>query len=378
MRLLRSFRLPIALLAALLLSVVVPRAAQAGCGCDHPPPSWSVVLPAFASPGRTVRIHAVDGELQPGASYAVAFLDRSGRAVTTTVVAHARHALDVALPAAVAPGPIALRVSGPGYDRRYDASAFTALPPAIALAPGVLQVRLAEHPVTVAADGTVLLPIDLTHVLEPTQFAFELQSFALDFDEDDVVFYNADGVDLTIFTLSVQGSEREWGSYHGWEVEGDGGLLGLVFEAKVVKALLGSQASDVLTYWRHEFHSYARAHRSGGSHAVDAAGFHPDGSLHVDHDHVVIAIRGKLRGSGVSPAAGVHGAGVASASLEAPMPVEPTLIATTLKTSGAVLGLFDALLLPLDAVALPSLGTNEAPSLLSSQPVKKVLKLLRW
>ena len=37
------------------------------------------------------------------------------------------------------------------------------------------------------------------------------------------------------------------------------------------------------------------AHATGGSHEVSEAGYHPDGTLHIDHDRLIIAIQGKER-----------------------------------------------------------------------------------
>jgi hypothetical protein len=56
-----------------------------------------------------------------------------------------------------------------------------------------------------------------------------------------------------------------------------------------------AHASDLFTYWRHEFRTYKKAHAKGGSHEVGPSGYHPDLTLHVDHDNLIIAIQGVVR-----------------------------------------------------------------------------------
>jgi len=211
------------------------------------------------------------------------------------------------VPAIALPGPVGIRVWRTNgllakvvFDLQYGKDLFTVLP-AYARVPakaGVYDSLL--NTAAVSADGTVLVPIDLTDVLDATQFAFEFDRLALAYGASDVVFYNKDGVDLTLFTLAVSDpTQRQWGSYYGWEVEDDTGMSGVFFEPKVLRSLdlleLVGGSSDMLTYWRHEFHTYRTAHMQGGTHQVDANGFHPDGTFHIDHDHIVLAIHGMVR-----------------------------------------------------------------------------------
>ncbi len=281
--------------------------ALAGCGCDHPPPAWAPVMPAFAAPGGKVRVWAKDAKFEVGKAYQVRFgaLDLLSAATFTAVKADY---LDVKVPAGELVGPVAIRVwrttggllPKTVFDLQYGNDLFTVLP-AYARIPnqaGVYDSLLSSA--AVAADGTVLVPIDLTDVLDATQFAFEFDRLALAYGASDVVFYNKDGVDLTLFTLAVADpTQREWGSYYGWDVEDDTSLGGTYFEPKVLRSLdlleLVNGKSDMLTYWRHEFHTYRTAHMLGGTHYVDENGFHKDGTFHIDHDHVVLAIHGVVR-----------------------------------------------------------------------------------
>lgn len=274
------------------MALIAATPARAGCGCDHPPPAWTSVMPPFGSAGATIQLMADDSALEIGALYEVDFGDSARIKVRAT---HTDR-LAVDLPAAVPPGPVAIRLSGPGVELFYPDDLFTALPRArrIQEREGVYAAR--NYDAAVGADGTLYLALDASRVLDPMQFTFALHGIALHFEHDDVVIYNADGVDLTLFTLDVEdGSDRQWGSYYGWSVESDHGLRNLYYLPQVAHPHDADAVSSVFTYWRHEFHTYAEAHEPGGSHEVDEQGLHPDGTLHIDHDSLIIAIRGVER-----------------------------------------------------------------------------------
>jgi hypothetical protein len=290
----------LALAAALLVLTAMPpfvRPATAGCGCDHPPPAFALVMPPFGSPGRTIRLYADGGFFVPGARYSIAFQPTaSGLASAATVVAFRPDRLEVAVPSNLTPGPMKLVVKGPGYSKTYGADLFTALPLPRRLPTGDASISVKGLQGAVTTDGTLLVPVDLTDISDATQFAFLLTNVPLGFQAGDVVFYNKDGVELTLFTLQVDDpTSRQWGSYHGWEVEDDASFHNVVYENKVLLSSKLDRQSDLLTYWRHEFYTYKRAHAPGGSHVVNADGFHPDGTLHIDHDQLVLAIHGKVR-----------------------------------------------------------------------------------
>src|SRR6184192_4125716 len=62
--------------------------------------------------------------------------------------------------------------------------------------------------------------------------------------------------------------------------------------------------SDTLRYSRHEFSTYFLQHQERQPHAVDPTdgNWHMDGSRHVDHNHLILAIAGRVNGA--APAAG--------------------------------------------------------------------------
>ncbi len=282
--------LPVLLVAG-LLALAPAGASRAGCGCDHPPPAWSVVMPPFGSPHKVITIFAEGGSFTVGETYAVSF----GSGPTVAAVATLTDRLEVPVPKGAAPGPAAIRVQGPDYDHTYPDSAFTVLgkPRKIKNREGIFAAR--KYEAAVSADGTLLLPLNLEQVLDPVQFAFALRNLPLAFTADDVVIYNTDGVDLTLFTLDVNSTQLQWGDYTGWTVETDAGIPADIYEGLEHDSDDPSRTSDLFTYWRHEFYTYRNAHLPGGTHEVNEAGYHPDGTLHIDHDHLVIAIRGQLR-----------------------------------------------------------------------------------
>jgi hypothetical protein len=297
-------RLVAASLALGCALMLAPGNARSGCGCDHPPPDWAPVMPVFAASGTSIRIWADGDPYEVGTAYEV---EVDGVAVPGGgVVAKSANHLEVTVPSGVEIGPASIRVfrevrswwrsSTQDVHVDYDGSYFTVLPAFVDVPPvdGVYESRPFE--VAIDSEGTVLLPLNLSEIRDATQFAFQFKDLPLAFGPRDVVFYSRDGVDLTLFSLAVDDSaRRQWGSYQGWEVDEDGSLSGYRFENKRTRARDLMTSSDVLTYWRHEFHTYAEAHEPGGEYEVNDNGFHPDGTLHIEHGYIVLAIKGRQR-----------------------------------------------------------------------------------
>jgi hypothetical protein len=260
-------------------------------------------MPVFAPPGATVTIFATDRHFEVGLAYEVSFdsVVVPGGAIVAKNPAFIR----AVVPQGVGIGPASVKVYRRerwlfGYINDYvvqhDDSIFTVLPPFVTVPPedGVFESRYFD--VAVDRQGTVLLPLDLTRVLDGTQFAFQFKDLRLAFGPGDVVFYSKDGVDLTLFTLAVDDSDkRQWGSYYGWEVDEDGDISGYRYQNRFARTRDLLTSSDILTYWRHEFRTYHTAHLPGRTHEVNELGFHSDGTRHVDHDFIVLAISGMQR-----------------------------------------------------------------------------------
>jgi hypothetical protein len=287
-------------------------------------------MPPFASPGQPVRLHPDGFVFEPGATYVVSFKAAGStwqKVAQTAIWSH----LDVKLPVGIRPGPTTIVVNGPGVSHTYPSGLFTTLPPAPLVPAHQESLEINQFETAVTEDGTLLVPFDLSYVLDPTQFAFQITNLPYEFEVGDVTFYNVHGFDLTLFTLSVSdGTQRQWGSYYGWQVQDDTGLLGDVYDHKVRRSAHPDRESDVLTYWRHEFHTYAAAHAPGGTHQVDANGLHPDGTFHVDHENLIVAISGRKRstsGSEIGPLKpGFIQMDLALVMLPSESPVEPEVM----------------------------------------------------
>jgi hypothetical protein len=162
----------------------------------------------------------------------------------------------------------------------YPDSEFTMLAAPIPVVEREGTMRYGKVDAAVSTDGTLLVPFDLTNVVKPMQFFVVLRGLPLRFGVDDVVYYNRDQYNLKLFERVVNGPEDfQWGPYYG---------------TTVTRNAKAERDSSVIGYWRHEFDSYRMAHLPNGTHAVGANGLHPDGTPHIDHNHVVLAINGQL------------------------------------------------------------------------------------
>src|SRR6185295_5438423 len=132
----------------------------------------------------------------------------------------------------------------------------------------------------VGRNGIVYLALDLTNMQQPMVVTAQALGFPLRFTESDVVFYNRQG--FLMQRLATPGKN------------GVVPVPGMF----VVPTANGATDSDELHYSRHEFVTYFLQHQERQPHAVDPTdpNWHLDGSPHVDHNHLIIAITGTLFG----------------------------------------------------------------------------------
>lgn len=271
-----------------LLALLPTGSARAGCGCDKPPPPRAAVRPFVGY--QDLRISLIDPRLVPGQRYAVEFVSAAdgrgdfsrGRARLQRDLAdrEVRTHLRVPVPP-VALGPCTLKV----WD---DTGRFLfALPPdAFTVVARPLPLHEFDETVThdgyragVGADGTVYVPVDVSQVSAATTFTGAAQGFPLEFTAEGVAMYNPQGFLMQLLDARMAG-------LFAITPPGDGAT------------------SEGLGYWRHEFASYKQMHRRLDTFQTDDdPDWHADGSYHVDHDVIVIAVHGTLA-DGSLPAPG--------------------------------------------------------------------------
>jgi hypothetical protein len=262
--------------------------ADAGCGCDKPPPPPAAIRPAFASPGGTVTLFPPD--LQDGAQYDVEF-EQENSSMTVSGVAETRLDYADGLPAlqlsvaapALKPGPTAVIVHMDG-EKKFElpASDFTMLPRPVKLFAGNAVMKAIRYRAAVGADGTLYLPLDLSAITARTVFTgLGKAGFPFTFDADDVTIYNVQGVVMESLATSTAPHQIDDGNAEPSNEADEQG-----------------PASSRLVYDRHEFETYRLRHMTDPLWLLDTAdlAWHADGTRHIDHDHLVLAITGRLNG----------------------------------------------------------------------------------
>jgi hypothetical protein len=278
-------------LAVLSLSmssaVIVPGPARAGCGCDKAPPAPADVRPRATSPGGEVSIF--HRSLVSGRTYRVTFASPNGTKVTVSAPATARSDLAdrilkpqlvVALPN-LPLGPASVEVKGTNGVTvlRTSDAALTVVAAPIAVPDAIGDYLVRGYRAAVGRDGTVYIALDLARMAMPKVIRAQALRYPLRFEGEDVVFWNTQGFLMQALGESMPGLYR-------------------------MSAAQNSTDSDVLQYSRHEFNTYYLQHTERQGHALDAADprWHLDGTPHIDHDHLILAIAGVFPNGALPPA----------------------------------------------------------------------------
>lgn len=268
------------------LALLSPAPAEAGCGCDKPPPPLAAIRPAFAPPGGTVTLFATG--LVVGQSYSVTFTNGVASATVAGVATLKRDFADgVAKPqvtVTVPPlplGPTAVSLNaGPTSLLAIPATDFTTLPAPVALTEETGETIFYCYHAAIGADGTTYIPLDIAAIAQRMIFNGFGQGYPLSFTAADIAIYNTQGV-----------------------------LMQLLGPANApIYAITDDKGTDnsfSLTYDRHEFLTYRSQHVHEGGLLLDPTDpvWHLDGTRHIDHDNLVIAIRGTIK-NGSLPAPG--------------------------------------------------------------------------
>ena len=266
------------LLSMCLLSQ--PNLVQAGCGCDKAPPAPAQVRPHATYAGQDITIF--DAQLRDGQGYLVTFTSGStGKSVLLEALATTRRdvadGLDkpqLAVPLPSLPlGPTSLSVIRAGDSQPFlvaDDSALTVVPQPIALPTAVGEQVLPAFHAAVGRDGTVYVSLDLTNTTLPRTFHAQALGYPLRFTQHDVVFYNTQGFVMQLLEEDMPG----------------------LFAIETLSSL----DSDTLQYARHEFNTYFLQHAEQQAHSLDVtdANWHTDGTPHIEHNHLIVAIGGFL------------------------------------------------------------------------------------
>jgi hypothetical protein len=154
---------------------------------------------------------------------------------------------------------------------------FTTLQQPITLAEANLTTMVTCYRAAVGADSTVYIPVDVSAIADRMVFTGMADGYRLMFGGEDIVIYNAQGV-----LMQLLGPEQAQ-------------IFGIYDE--------GGERSFALIYDRHEFVSYRGEHSHVDGYGLDPSDpeWHTDGTRHVDHDHLVLAIRGLLHGEDLPP-----------------------------------------------------------------------------
>ena len=272
-----------------------PSPAEAGCGCEKAPPAPASVRPSVTYAGMPVALFS--SMFTVGTAYTVTFASgttTTSERVAATVVSlrdiadgYYKPQLVVNLPA-LPLGPTSITATRNGAtqpDLTIADSAFTVAPTPVAVPYAYGYWQYPNSQAAVSRAGITYLSLDLSGVTNPLIFQAFMGGYPLTFSAGDVTFYNSQG-----FLMQLLLNKTSRGT--------------TPVEGMFVLPAPTTADSNVLWYSRHEFNTYFLQHLPGQARATDPTdpNWHVDGTRHVDHNHVILAINGKL--NGVAPAAG--------------------------------------------------------------------------
>jgi len=275
----------VALLA--LGAFVLPAPVDAGCGCSKPPPPRAAVRPFVGYADQKIILFS--DLLVPNTGYWVQFTATAdgstdwsrGKAALRRDFADGQARVQMRVPVGnVALGPCSITVwadrTTPLYTLGDDQFTLTSKP--LVVHDFAETVTEDGYQAGVGKDGTVYIPVDVSSVSDGTIFTGMANGFPLSFEARSVAMYNQQGFLMQLMDPTSPGLFR------------------------ITRG--GDTTSDALTYWRHEFRTYKQDHRRNDVHRTDDdPDWHADGTPHIDHDRIVVAISGMLM-SGSRPAPG--------------------------------------------------------------------------
>jgi hypothetical protein len=267
---------------ALGTALVLPAVAEAGCGCDKPPPPRAAIRPFVASVDQPVTL--IDDAYKENKDYQVLFEPlvggpsqwSRGRVKVRRDLADAKNRphLRAKLPdLPLGPCRVSVWLNGARVVQ-LGAEQLTVTSRPIPLTHATSSKRRAGYRAGVGMDGTLYIAVDVKDVSDATHFWGQGFGLPLDFRAANVAMYNDQGFLMQLLDPTVPG----------------------LFELAPAP---GDDSSALLGYWRHEFRTYKATHRQDEAFLVDdEPDWHAGGTPHVSHDLIVIAIRGQLSTGG--------------------------------------------------------------------------------
>jgi hypothetical protein len=271
-------RSPAALaLVGALLALGGAAPADAGCGCAKPAPPRAAVRPFAGWPDHTITLFG--DQLALNTNYDVLFestvtgsADWSrGKVKSRRDFADGQYRAHLRVrvpPVGLGPCSVSVWKNGVRVLALGDEQ-FTVIPAPVALHDFTEVLARDDFQMGVGRDGTAFLAVDVSSVSKGTTFVGKAVGLPLRFDASSVVMYNAQGFMMQLLDPATPGLFSI--------ASGDG------------------ERSEQLAYWRHEFATYKAEHRKVDARRNDDdKDWHADGSYHVDHDTIVVAITGWL------------------------------------------------------------------------------------
>ena len=283
--------------AVLALAAAAPEPARGGCGCDKPPPPPAQVRPGIAYAGAPVTLFSP--AFQVGVAYTVTFtsgITGDATGVSATVVslrdlADGQYKPQLVVPLPSMPlGPASISATRGNRNKpdvAIDDSAFTVAPTPVALPAQYGSWHYPNFQAAVGRDGVAYMAFDATAINLPMVFEARAAGYPLRFGAEDVVFRNVQGFLMQLLMQGAPGATQP--------------VPGMF----VFPAANPDTDSDTLHYSRHEFTTYFLQHMERQPHAVDPTdgNWHLDGSRHVDHNHLILALMGTVNGAPPAPGA---------------------------------------------------------------------------
>jgi hypothetical protein len=272
------------IVVSFLVAQLFLRAAEAGCGCDKPPPQAAAVVPNFGSPGMPISLF--DTRFQAGQLWTVRFLNGASSTSTTASVVLKRSLtangamipqLVAAVPESSVVGPTTIVASSAVGTVTVPLESFTVIAKPVMASEQEIDFDLLNYTTGVSADGTLYLSVGgLDKVCKSMKFDARADGFPFRFSQGTAVIFNHQG--FLIDALTPQSVNR--------------------FE---VRPETSATRSDRLVYQRHSFAQYCLDHQPGGIREVDPTdpNWHKNGTPHVDYSTLIFAIVGTANGGRV-------------------------------------------------------------------------------